>query len=73
VQIRVVDECPTIPEFEVEVLTGQRTVDQLSHSTGLGLWITRWAVTHADGAISFDRATDGNAVTVTIPTAECSG
>ncbi|MFC6974111.1 ATP-binding protein [Halomicroarcula sp. GCM10025709] len=72
-RIRVVDECPAIPEFEVEVLTGQRTVDQLSHSTGLGLWITQWVVTHADGAVSFDRATDGNAVTVTIPTAEWGG
>ncbi|WP_336337756.1 ATP-binding protein [Haloarcula brevis] len=72
VALRVADECAPIPQFEVAILTGRQSADQLRHSTGLGLWITRWVVKHADGTVSFDRIDGGNEVTVTVPTATSS-
>jgi len=70
-QIHILDECAQIPTLEVEILTGQRDIDELSHSTGLGLWISRWVVDYSNGSISFEQGeSGGNEVIVTVPTAE---
>ncbi|SFR61716.1 PAS domain-containing sensor histidine kinase [Halogeometricum limi] len=66
VSLRVADAGPPIPRFEVEILTDRQPIDQISHSSGLGLWVVRWVVKHADGTVSFaERETGGNEVTVT--------
>ncbi|MXR42273.1 PAS domain-containing protein [Halobaculum sp. WSA2] len=68
VRLCVRDGPPGIPPFEVEVLTGRRSIDHLNHTTGLGLWIVQWAMKHAGGEVSFDRTDDGgNAVTLRFP------
>jgi PAS domain S-box-containing protein len=54
VRIRVVDEGPGIPPAVRQILTDEREIDQLSHGTGLGLWLVYWLVTRAGGSISFD-------------------
>lgn len=74
VQLCVRDGPPSIPAFEVEVLTGGRSIDHLNHSTGLGLWIVQWAVKHAGGAVAFERTdTGGNEVALTFPVADAAG
>ncbi|WP_066415510.1 sensor histidine kinase [Halorubrum aethiopicum] len=68
--LRVLDRCPPIPIDEREVLTGTRPIDQLNHSSGLGLWMARWIVENADGTIDFRvRDGGGNEVVVTLPRA----
>lgn len=69
--LRVLDRCPAIPIDEREVLTGTRPIDQLNHSSGLGLWMARWIVENADGTIDFRvREDGGNEVVVTLPSGE---
>ncbi|MFC5134851.1 MULTISPECIES: ATP-binding protein [Haloferacaceae] len=69
--LRVLDRCPAIPIDEREVLTGTRPIDQLNHSSGLGLWMARWIVENADGTIDFRvREDGGNEVVVTLPSEE---
>lgn len=71
VRIRVADDGPTIPEMEVEVLTGERSIEPLYHGTGLGLWLVNWTVRRSDGTLRFDpNQPHGNVVTVTVPAAE---
>lgn len=67
--LRVRDRCPAIPPSEVDVLTGERHIDHLNHSAGLGLWIVHWVVRNCGGAVEFAREDDGNVVTLTFPLA----
>ncbi|WP_284031277.1 sensor histidine kinase [Halobaculum lipolyticum] len=67
--LRVRDRCPAIPPSEVDVLTGERRIDHLNHSAGLGLWIVHWVVRNCDGSVEFAREDGGNVVTLTFPLA----
>ncbi|WP_276270678.1 PAS domain S-box protein [Haloarcula litorea] len=68
VELRVRDECPPIPESEVAVLTGDREMDDVYHTTGLGLWLVYWTVDLSGGIVEFERTSDdGNTVTVLLP------
>ena len=66
--IRVVDDGPGIPEWELDSLeTGTETA--LQHSTGIGLWQLKWAVMTLNGELSFD--TDGGtSVEIVVPDRE---
>lgn len=71
VVLTVVDECPPIPESEFRVLSGDREMDDIYHTTGLGLWLTYWVVRLSGGHVEFERAeTTGNTVRVVLPRAE---
>jgi K+-sensing histidine kinase KdpD len=50
VTVNVADNGPGLPEAEREVLTS-RTETPLNHSSGLGLWLTRWIVRSSNGSI----------------------
>jgi len=65
VAVRVGDDGPGIPADEVEPVV-QASMDQLEHSTGLGLWIVRWSVDEIDGSLAFGRD-DGTTATVRLP------
>lgn len=68
VVIEISDDCPPIPETEYRVLTGDAEMDQVYHSTGLGLWLAYWIIDRSDGTIEFDRRDEGgNRATVTLP------
>ncbi len=60
VRIVIEDDCPPIPEHEVDVLTGRTEIDQLHHSSGLGLWVSNWVVKRSGGRIEFDRIEAGH-------------
>jgi len=69
--VRIDDDGPGIPEGELASLdSGIET--PLRHSTGLGLWQLKWAVTTLGGELSFD-TTDGTTVEITLPDREPGG
>jgi len=77
VEIRVVDDGPGIPPVERELLVGDRERTQVAHSSGLGLWLTRWVVANAGGTLDIlPGRHGGTVVTIDLPrvdTAELQG
>jgi len=63
--VRVADDGPGIPDSELESLDAG-TESPLQHSTGLGLWQLKWAVTTLNGKLSFD-TTEGTTVEIVVP------
>jgi len=67
VTIAVADDGPGIPEREIEVLR-EGTETPQKHGSGVGLWVTNWAVTHIGGELAFaDREPRGSIVRVRLP------
>ncbi len=68
VAVTVADDGPGIPPEEYAVITGDRDISQLTHTSGLGLWLVRWAVDGLGGDVAFDRREGGgSAVTIRVP------
>lgn len=66
VEIRIRDEGPGLADHEADVLeTGTET--QLTHGTGLGLWIAYWIVTGHGGTVEATTTENGTTMTVSIP------
>ncbi len=53
VTLAVADDGPGIPPAEIDVVTGETDITQLTHSSGLGLWLVRWMVDNYGGSVSF--------------------
>ncbi|OLZ39703.1 histidine kinase [Natrinema saccharevitans] len=53
VRLAVADDGPGIPPAEIDVVTGASDITQLTHSSGLGLWLVRWMVDNYGGSVSF--------------------
>ena len=64
VAVRFADNGSGIPDEEWHVVTGETEITQLSHGSGLGLWLTRWVVDSSQGAVS--REPDGEGTTVVV-------
>jgi PAS domain S-box-containing protein len=58
VVVAVADDGPGLPAAEREVLTSE-TETSLTHSSGLGLWLTRWIVRSSDGSIAVSESEFG--------------
>jgi len=70
IRLAVADDGPGIPPAEIDVVTGESDITQLTHSSGLGLWLVRWMVDSYDGSVSFSRsAAGGSRVEVTLEAA----
>ena len=68
IEVRVVDDGPGLPAVERELLVGDREPTQVAHSSGLGLWITRWIVGNAGGGLDvYDGRNGGTVVTIDLP------
>ncbi|WP_251343108.1 ATP-binding protein [Haloplanus halophilus] len=68
VTLRVADDGPGLPPVERRVLeTGVET--QLTHSTGLGLWLTNWIVRVSSGRIDVETGDEGTTVVLELPAA----
>ncbi|MFC7070534.1 PAS domain-containing sensor histidine kinase [Halobaculum lipolyticum] len=66
--VTVEDEAPPIPAMDAAVLTGDHEMDDIYHSSGLGLWLVYWCVALSNGRVAVDSGPDrGNRVTVSIP------
>lgn len=71
VQLSIADNGPGIPDDE-PILDAGFIESQLEHSTGVGLWFTKWIIEDSDGAITFEsdpEADLGTVVTITLPAA----
>ncbi|MCU4926464.1 ATP-binding protein [Halobacteria archaeon AArc-dxtr1] len=67
VVIRVSDDGPGLPESERAVLeSGEET--PMIHGEGLGLWLSYWLVTTADGKIEVVESETGTTIEVRLPT-----
>lgn len=68
VTLRIADDGPGIPSFELEVLS-EGTETALQHGSGLGLWLVKWFVESYDGTFSIESTGDGSVATITLPQA----
>lgn len=67
--LRIVDDCPTIPQTELDVFSA-RAETPLQHSKGVGLWLVIWVVESYEGSVEFEQTPDGgNVVTLSFRTA----
>lgn len=53
VTLAVGDDGPGIPPSERGVITGDHDITQLTHGSGLGLWLVRWIVDSYGGRVEF--------------------
>ncbi|MBV0902307.1 sensor histidine kinase [Haloarcula salina] len=63
------DDGPGLPENERAVLFGDQPITQLRHSTGLGLWLTKWILECHGGSLAYDRRDERTTLTVRVPLA----
>ncbi|MFC6864643.1 PAS domain S-box protein [Halomicroarcula sp. GCM10025817] len=68
VSVTVADDGPGLPEHELAVVTGREPITQLSHGSGLGLWLVVWVTESYGGTVDFEEsAAGGAAITLTLP------
>ncbi|MXV62466.1 sensor histidine kinase [Natronorubrum sp. JWXQ-INN-674] len=66
VRIGVADDGPGIPPDEAAVITGDRTISQVSHTGGIGLWLVDWIVSRYDGRLQIQpNGSSGEAASAT--------
>ena len=65
--VEVADDGPGIPEQERAAIFEQRPVSQLSHATGLGLWLVRWIADASAGDLEYERAAGVTVVRLELP------
>lgn len=65
VEIRVADDGSGIPADERDVIAGRSEITQLTHGSGLGLWVARSVAEAAGGFLSFDERDGWTVVTLT--------
>ncbi|MDY6819076.1 MAG: PAS domain-containing sensor histidine kinase [Halobacteriales archaeon] len=69
VALIIEDEAPPFPDIEANVLTGDHEMNDIYHSSGLGLWLVYWIVELSDGSIRVETSpTDGNRIEARFPT-----
>ncbi|MFC6990084.1 sensor histidine kinase [Haloplanus sp. GCM10025708] len=64
VRVRVSDDGGGIPDHERAVVTGDADIDQLTHGSGLGLWVVRTIAESSGGRLGFDSTEDRTVVTL---------
>ena len=70
VAIEIRDNGPGIPEAEYQVVTGDTEITQLTHGSGLGLWVAQAVVDASRGRLDFGLPDgEGGAVTLRLPAA----
>ena len=65
----VVDDGPGIPEYERAAVFDDRPLSQLSHGSGLGLWLAKWVVESYGGRLTYERRGEETIVAARVPLA----
>ena len=60
------DNGPGIPKHDLEAFDAGHE-SPLSHSTGIGVWLSKWVIEGAGGTLSFDTDADGTRAIVELP------
>jgi signal transduction histidine kinase len=70
VALEIRDNGPGIPEEEQQIVTGDSEITQLTHGSGLGLWVAQAVVDASDGRLDFGGPhEEGTVVTLRLPPA----
>ncbi|MFT4944968.1 MAG: signal transduction histidine kinase [Halovenus sp.] len=69
VSVRVADDGPGVPADELVGIVGERDRTQLTHGSGLGLWLVRLVLDDYGGDLSYESPPEyGSVFTVTLQT-----
>jgi PAS domain S-box-containing protein len=68
--VTVADDGPGIPEYERAAVFDDRSPSQLSHGSGLGLWLAKWVVESYGGRVSYERRGGETIVAARLPLAD---
>ncbi|RDZ95829.1 hypothetical protein DEQ92_21680 [Haloferax sp. Atlit-6N] len=69
VELSVTDHGTGIPEHERTVVAGDVDITQLTHGSGLGLWVAKTVADTHGGSLSFTETDDATTVTLSLPRA----
>ncbi|MFC7072551.1 PAS domain S-box protein [Halovenus rubra] len=73
ISLVIEDNGPGLPDIEKKVLTAE-TETALSHSTGIGIWLTRWIIRSSGGSLHVDAGRfDGTRITIELRRPDCPG
>lgn len=67
--VTVIDDGPGIPEYERAAVFDDRPLSQLSHGSGLGLWLAKWVVEGYGGRLTYQRRGGETVVAAHVPLA----
>ncbi|MFC7068807.1 PAS domain-containing sensor histidine kinase [Halobaculum lipolyticum] len=69
--VEIEDECPPIPDIEIDAVETGTDPTQLEHGTGVGLFAMQWCAESLGGKLDIGhRAPEGNVVRFTLPTTD---
>jgi len=72
VEVRIADNGPGIPDHEIEPIERGEETD-LTHTSGLGLWVVYWIVNESGGELAFENnEPSGTTVTIRLPPADAN-
>jgi signal transduction histidine kinase len=69
VELSVTDRGDGVPAHEREVVAGETDITQLTHGSGLGLWVAKTVADTHRGSLSFSETEDSTTVTLSVPRA----
>jgi signal transduction histidine kinase len=69
VELAVTDHGDGIPDHERDVVAGETDITQLTHGSGLGLWVAKTVAGTHRGSLSFSATDDSTTVTLSVPRA----
>jgi len=71
VEIRIEDECPSIPNMEIEAVSEHTETTTTSHGSGVGLFVMKWCIESLGGELKIERHSGrGNSVYFYLPPKE---
>ncbi|WP_299237188.1 PAS domain S-box protein [Natronomonas sp.] len=65
-RLTIEDNGPGIPDHDLAAFE-QGTESSLEHSSGVGIWLSKWVIEGAGGTLSFDSTPEGMRVSVEFP------
>ncbi len=68
--VRIRDNGPGIPEYERAAVFDDQPISQLSHGSGLGLWLAKWVIEGYGGRLDYERRGGTTIVAARLPLAE---
>jgi PAS domain S-box-containing protein len=71
-RLTIEDNGPGVPDHDLAAFDRGRE-SPLTHSSGIGVWLSKWVVEGGGGRLSFDETADGTLVTVEFPPPESVG
>ncbi|MFD1685467.1 sensor histidine kinase [Halobellus litoreus] len=69
VELSVTDRGDGVPAHERDVVAGETDITQLTHGSGLGLWVAKTVADTHRGSLSFSETEDSTTVTLSVPRA----